>query len=133
LETMKYAGLIILACMGGKALAAVFAHRGLKVSRTEATLMWVVSTPQAAATLAATTVGFEIGLFSTVVVNAVLVLILVSIVTSTLLVPVVVARVDTPDADETALGERVVLAVHHDQPSVATTQLAAALAREDGG
>src|SRR3954447_8510643 len=61
LETMKFAALFILGCMGGKALAAGFAHTALKVSRIEAVLMWVVSIPQAAATLAATTVGFEIG------------------------------------------------------------------------
>src|SRR4051794_40426874 len=71
-ETMKYAALITVACIGGKALAAVFANGALKVSRAEASMMWALSIPQAAATLAATTVGFEIGLFSTVVVNAVL-------------------------------------------------------------
>ena len=53
--------------MGGKALAAVFAHVFLGVPRTEAGLMWVV-------------------------------LILVSIITSTLLVPTFVKRVKVPDA-----------------------------------
>lgn len=133
LETMKYAALIILACIGGKALAAVFAHAGLKVSRDQAGLMWAVSMPQAAATLAATAVGFEIGLFSTVVVNAVLVLILVSIIASTLLVPVFVKRIALPDSVDLDLGERVVLAVHHDHPSPVTVQLAGAIARQDGG
>jgi Kef-type K+ transport system membrane component KefB len=133
LETMKFAVLFILACMGGKALAAVFAHVVLKVSRAEAGLMWVVSTPQAAATLAATTVGFEIGLFSTAVVNAVLVLILVSIITSTVLVPYFVKKVEVPRTSQSALGERVVLAVQHATPSPAVTQLAARLARNDGG
>ena len=133
LKTLKYAALFILGCMGGKALAAVFAHAFLGVPRTEAGLLWVVSIPQAAATLAATTVGFEIGLFSTAVVNAVLVLILVSIITSTLLVPTFAKRVKVPDAGEPALGERVVLAVHHEQPSAAATQLAARLAHRDGG
>jgi Kef-type K+ transport system membrane component KefB len=133
LETMKYAALFTVSCIGGKALAAVFANRGLKVSRVEAALMWVISIPQAAATLAATTVGFQIGLFDSVVVNAVLVLILVSIVTSTLLVPVIVRRVEVPEAAELRLGERVLLAVDNEQPSPAATQLAARLARPDGG
>jgi Kef-type K+ transport system membrane component KefB len=133
LETLKFAGLFIMSCIGGKALAAVFANRGLRVSRVEASLMWVLSIPQAAATLAATTVGFEIGLFDTVVVNAVLVLILVSIVASTLLVPVVTRRVEAPEAAEGMLGERVILAVDSDHPSPAATQLAARLARSDGG
>jgi hypothetical protein len=133
LETLKYALLIIVACLGGKALAAAFAHGALKVSRDESMLMWAVSMPQAAATLAATTVGFEIGLFSTVVVNAVLVLILVSIITSTLLVPPISRRIAAPMSEEVAIGERVVLAVPHERPSPATTQLAAGLARRDGG
>jgi Kef-type K+ transport system membrane component KefB len=132
-ETIKYAGLFILSCIGGKALAATFANRGLKVSRAEAMLMWTISIPQAAATLAATTVGFQIGLFDSVVVNAVLVLILVSILTSTLLVPVVARRVEVPEATEAMLGERVLLAVDSDHPSPAATQLAARLARPDGG
>jgi Kef-type K+ transport system membrane component KefB len=132
-ETLKFAALFIASCIGGKALAAVFANRGLKVSRPEAKLMWAISIPQAAATLAATTVGFDIGLFDTIVVNAVLVLILVSIVTSTLIVPVVARRVEVPAAEEPALGERVLLAVHNEEPSAAATQLAARLARPDGG
>jgi Kef-type K+ transport system membrane component KefB len=132
-QTLEYAALIILACMGGKALAAVFANRGLKVSGGEARLMWVVSIPQAAATLAATTVGFNLGLFDSVVVNAVLVLILVSIVTSTLLVPVVARGVAVPEAAESALGEQVMLAVHNEKPSPVATQLAVRLARPDGG
>ena len=49
--------------------------------------------PQAAATLAATVVGFNIGLFDQSVVNAVLVLILVSIVVATLTVDRVKAGV----------------------------------------
>ena len=42
-----------------------------------------LTVPQAAATLAATVIGFNIGLFDQSVVNAVLVLILVSIVVAT--------------------------------------------------
>jgi Kef-type K+ transport system membrane component KefB len=133
LETMKFAALLILACLGGKALAAGFAHLFLGVPRVDSGLMWVVSIPQAAATLAATTVGFQIGLFSTTVVNAVLVLILVSITASTVLVPTFVRRVSPPDAEAPALGERVVLAVHDGQPSPAAAQLAAQVAHGAGG
>ena len=133
LETMKFAGLFIVACVGGKALAIVLSRSVIKVSRPEHGLMFVLTTPQAAATLAATTVGFQIGLFSTAVVNAVLVLILVSIVMSTALTPPFVRAVEVPDAADPELGERVVLAVHDAQPSRAATQLAGRLARRDGG
>jgi len=104
LETMKFAGLFVVACVGGKALAIVLSRAVIKVSGPERGLMFVLTTPQAAATLAATTVGFQIGLFSTVVVNAVLVLILVSIVMSTALTPPFVRGVEVPDATEPELG-----------------------------
>ena len=88
LETMKFAALFIVACVGGKALGSACSPAPCSRCRgPEAGLMFVLTTPQAAATLAATTVGFQIGLFSTAVVNAVLVLILVSIVMSTVLTP----------------------------------------------
>jgi Kef-type K+ transport system membrane component KefB len=133
LETMKFAGLFLLACVGGKTIATVLSRTVIKVSWHESGLMFVLTTPQAAATLAATTVGFEIGLFSTTVVNAVLVLILVSIVMSTALTPPFVRGVEVPAAAEPELGERVVLAVHAAEPSRTATQIAARLARRDGG
>ena len=73
--------------------------------------MWALTTPQAAATLAATTVGFEIGLFDESVVNAVLVLILVSMIVSTLVAERTVGRVQLPAEAAPALGERVLVAV----------------------
>ena len=118
-ETLRFAALFLVACIGGKVLAAVLARYLLKVSRPEASLMFVLTTPQAAATLAATTVGFKLGLFSTEVVNAVLVLILVSIVSATLLAPRYIRQIPAPSEDEVDLGTRVLLAVDHEQPSPA--------------
>ena len=66
--------------------------------------------PQAAATLAATVVGFNIGLFDQSVVNAVLVLILVSIVAATLTVERVKARVPVPDIKGRGIGKHVLVA-----------------------
>ena len=85
-ETLKLAGLFILASFGGKAIASAFARVALGYSSPQAVLMLGLTVPQAAATLAATIVGFNIGLFDQSVVNAALVLILVSIVVGTLLV-----------------------------------------------
>ena len=133
LETMKFAALFVVACVGGKALGSALAGAAFKVSRSETGLMFVLTTPQAAATLAATTVGFQIGLFSTTVVNAVLVLILVSIIMSTALASRFVKGVEAPIETKPELGERVVLAVHDAPPSRAATQLATRLARRHGG
>ncbi len=72
-ETLELAGLFILACLGGKALAAMLSARLLGFSRPQATLLFSLSSAQAAATLAATVIGFQLGLFDSSVVNAVLV------------------------------------------------------------
>jgi hypothetical protein len=83
----------------------------LGATSAESWLMWALTTPQAAATLAATTVGFQIGLFDESIVNAVLVLILVSMIVSTLVAERTVGRVQLPAEAAPALGERVLVAV----------------------
>ena len=83
-ETLELAGLFILACLGGKALAALLSARLLGFSRAQAALLFSLSSAQAAATLAATVIGFQLGLFDSSVVNAVLVVILVSVLASTI-------------------------------------------------
>ncbi len=67
-----------LAVVVGKAAAALLARRVYGHSSAAGWVVIGLSTPQAAGTLAVTLVGFEIGLFEAVAVNAVVVLILVS-------------------------------------------------------
>jgi Kef-type K+ transport system membrane component KefB/mannitol/fructose-specific phosphotransferase system IIA component (Ntr-type)/nucleotide-binding universal stress UspA family protein len=62
----------------GKLGASWFSQRLFHYSREEGLLMFGLSVPQAAATLAVTFVGLEIGLFDEIVVNAVIVMILVT-------------------------------------------------------
>jgi Kef-type K+ transport system membrane component KefB/mannitol/fructose-specific phosphotransferase system IIA component (Ntr-type)/nucleotide-binding universal stress UspA family protein len=64
--------------LGGKWGAARLGQRIFGYSRDEGQLMFGLSAPQAAATLAVTFVGLELGLFGDDVVNAVIVLILVT-------------------------------------------------------
>ncbi len=85
-EALKLAGLFVAASVGGKAIASGIGKAAFGYSGAQTELMLGLTVPQAAATLAATIVGFDIGLFDQAVVNAVLVLILVSIVVGTLLV-----------------------------------------------
>lgn len=132
-RTLAYAGLFVVACLGGKALASLFGARLLGFAPAEGRLMFSLTAPQAAATLAATTVGFEIGLFSSAVVNAVLILILVSIVVSTLVADRVIPDVPAPEEAGRPLGARVMVAVDHPEPSVGAFALAGALAGPDGG
>ena len=99
----------------------------------EAGVMFALTTPQAAATLAATIVGFDIGLFGTSVVNVVLVLILVSILVSTLLVvPRFAERIVAAEPTD-ALGARVLLATGAGGPSALALHIAGRLAAQDSG
>lgn len=75
------------ALYGGKFAAAWIARRLFGYSRAERTVIFGLSTPQAAATLAVTLVGFDqLGLFDADVVNAVVLLILLSCVAGPMLV-----------------------------------------------
>jgi len=132
-ETLKLAGLFILGSTGGKALSAWIAHFALGYSRPQATLMLGLTVPQAAATLAATIVGFNIGLFDQSVVNAALVLILVSIVVGTLLVERAVAAVPPPAAMAERVGARVLVALTDPDQAPLAFLVAARIAASEGG
>ncbi|MCB0828145.1 MAG: cation:proton antiporter [Solirubrobacterales bacterium] len=126
LETLGLAGLFIVACLGGKFIAAQSTRLILGANGAQAGIAFALSTPQAAATLAATTVGFEIGLFGESVVNAVLVLILVSVLVATLVAERDKDRVTLPPQARKELGERVLVAV----ADFASAPLGLRLARE---
>ncbi len=132
-ETLKLAALFILASLGGKALASVIAQLTMGYSRPQAALMLGLTIPQAAATLAATVVGFNIGLFDQSVVNAALVLILVSIVAGTLIVERARARVARPQPGAQRLGERVLVALEDPSQADLGFRIAARLAAPDTG
>jgi hypothetical protein len=92
-----------------------------------------MSLPQAAATLAATIIGFNIGLFDQSVVNAVLVLILVTIVVATVVTDQAKTRVGAPHMEHQALGKRVLVALQDaDQARIGFT-IAARVAAPDSG
>ncbi|MBV9918110.1 MAG: cation:proton antiporter [Solirubrobacterales bacterium] len=110
-ETLKFAGLFIAASVGGKTIASAIARFTLGYTTPEAGLMLGLTIPQAAATLAATVVGFNIGLFSQSVVNAILVLILVSIIVGTLIVERSKELVPAPSIAVERLGKRILVAL----------------------
>ena len=132
-ETLKLAGLFILAAIGGKSLAAVVTKHPLRLSANETLLMLGLTIPQAAATLAATIVGFNIGLFDQTVVNAVLVLILVSIVVATLTVERVKAGVPVPDVKGRGIGKHVLVAIEDPRQAHLGFAVGASIAGPDGG
>jgi Kef-type K+ transport system membrane component KefB/nucleotide-binding universal stress UspA family protein len=71
---LTFTGLVIL----GKMAAAAFVAAFYKYNRDEMITVFGLSSPQAAATLAVTLVGFEIGLFDALAVNGVVVMILIT-------------------------------------------------------
>ncbi|HEX4484031.1 MAG TPA: cation:proton antiporter [Solirubrobacteraceae bacterium] len=131
-ETLGLAGLFIVACLGGKAIAAAISARLFHFSRSQAGLLFSLSSAQAAATLAATVIGFQLGLFSSTVVNAVLVLILVSVLASTISGSRAAEHVALPKGPK-PLGTRVVVGVGDPELALGALTLARRVARADGG
>jgi Kef-type K+ transport system membrane component KefB len=132
-ETLKLAGLFIAACLGGKLLAAVVSARLLGFSRPQAGLLFSLSAAQAAATLAATVVGFQLGLFDSSVVNAVLVLIFASVLASTVVGARASSRMHAHEHGPQPLGTRVVVAVGDPDVARGALTIAVRIARADGG
>lgn len=131
-ETIGLAALFCLACLGGKALAAVIAKFALGFSWPQAGVMYTLTSPQAAATLAATMVGFELGLFGTRVVNAVLVVILVSVVLASALAPALAAKVARAE-EIVPPAAHVLVVLHGTTAPESLAKLAGRLAEPDGG
>ena len=133
LETLGLAALFVIACLGGKFIAAQLTRPLMGATAAQAGMAFALSTPQAAATLAATKVGFDIGLFGESVVNAVLVLILVSVLVATLVGEREKGRVRRPPPAKKALGERVLVAVADLESAPLGLRLARAVAAREAG
>lgn len=69
---------VVLGLIGSKFLAALLAKLAYRYTWTEALVMWSLSMPQVAATLAATFVGYRAGILTEDVLNSVIVLMLVT-------------------------------------------------------
>jgi Kef-type K+ transport system membrane component KefB len=131
-KTLAIALVFTLAVLGGKTLAAVLAGRTFRFSWPEIGVMSGLSGSQAAATLATTLVGAKLGLFDKQTINAVLVVILVSLVVTPALVTHFGKKVSAAAADASELGKLVLVPVWGDSSHAALT-LAGRLAVEDGG
>jgi Kef-type K+ transport system membrane component KefB/mannitol/fructose-specific phosphotransferase system IIA component (Ntr-type) len=78
LDVWVVAAALVVLVNAGKLAAALVSARFFGFDRPEGIVMFGLSVPQAAATLAVTFVGLEIGLFGEVVVNGVIVMVLVT-------------------------------------------------------
>jgi hypothetical protein len=131
-KTLLIALVFTIAVLGGKALAAIASGRIFRYSWPEIGVMSGLSGSQAAATLATTLVGAKLGLFDAQTINAVLVVILVSLVITPAMVSFFGKRVTAGGEEGTALAKMVLVPVWGES-SRAALSLAGRLAAGDGG
>jgi Kef-type K+ transport system membrane component KefB len=131
-KTLWIALVFTVAVLGGKALAAVIAGRAFHFTWPEVGVMSGLSGSQAAATLATTLVGAKLGLFDKQTINAVLVVILVSLVVTPAMVSLFGKRVTKIAEEAPALGKIVLVPVWGGSTRPALS-LAGRLATADGG
>jgi len=118
--------------IGAKLLAAVGAGRLLRFDTTEIMSMFSLSVAQAAATLAAVFVGLEAGIIDQAAVNAVVVVILVTCLASSLGAARFGAGLPAPPAKDLTIGQRVLVGMT-DELGPDTIDLASRLAAPESG
>jgi len=131
-KTLLIALVFTIAVLGGKALAAVISGRIFRYTWPEIGVMSGLSGSQAAATLATTLVGAKLGLFDAQTINAVLVVILVSLIITPAMVSYFGKRVTAGSEEGIALGKTVLVPVWGES-SRAVLSLAGRIATGDGG
>jgi Na+:H+ antiporter len=131
-RVLAIAALSLAVVVVGKAAAAYLSGRVLGLSRSQVRLLLGLSLAQAAATLAAVTIGVDIGLFDTDLLNATLVVVLVTVLVSSLVTRSAARRIEPPAVQGERLAESVFVPVDVvDDPLV--VRLAARLAMAKGG
>jgi Kef-type K+ transport system membrane component KefB len=119
--------------LGAKGLAAVITGRALGYERAEVGTMFSLSTAQAAATLAAVFVGLQVGLIDETTVNAVVIVILVTCVTSSLAAGRYAPLLPRPPMKESTIGQTVLAPVISPELSATLMRIGAHLAAPDSG
>jgi len=133
-STIMLALLLSAALVVGKAAAAWLTGRAFHLTRAESGLLFSVSIAQAAATLAATVIGLELGLYGDEVVNAVMGVIAVSLFITSLGTPKFAEQVEQPTEEERRLGEVILVPTHGPSSGLAgRLQLAGKIAESSKG
>jgi Kef-type K+ transport system membrane component KefB/nucleotide-binding universal stress UspA family protein len=130
--TLALAAGFTAVALSGKLVAALVTGRLVGYGRAEVGTLFSLSTAQAAATLAAVVIAVRVGLIGTEIVNAVVVVILVTCVLASWTADRYARRLPRP-AEPRRPGSAVVVAVARPDSAGPLLRLAAALARRDGG
>jgi len=119
--------------LGGKLIAAIGVGKYLHYDNNEIGAMFSLTSAEAAATLAAVFVGMEVGLFGQEVIEAVVIVILITCFVSTLLADKYAPRIEAPEPDSDALGRNVIVPVANPETAHKLTEMAARIADADTG
>lgn len=130
--TLGLAGVFLVAVLGGKALAATVAGRRFGFGRAQVGVMFSLTVAQAAATLAAVSVGTSIGLVGDDVLNATIVVVVVSLLVASVTASRFAPRVPAA-VEEKMLGAAVVVPVDAADAAARVVGLARRIAEPDGG
>ena len=124
-----FCAIVIVAKLG----AAVVAGRVLRFDRVEILSMFSLSVAQAAATLAAVFVGLEAEIIDRSTVNAVIIVILVTSLISSVGAARFGSKLPLPPAKDLTIGQRVVVGITEEADPEPIIKLAAALAAGESG
>ncbi|HSP04683.1 MAG TPA: cation:proton antiporter [Acidimicrobiales bacterium] len=132
-ETLGWAAGFCAVVVGAKLAAAALAGRVLHFGSAEVGSMFSLSVAQAAATLAAVFVGLEAGIIDGRAVNAVVVVILVTSLLSSLGAARYGAQLPVPPMKELTLGQRILVGLPEQGDPSAMVDLASRLAAPESG
>lgn len=131
-RVLAIAAISLTVVFAGKFTAAFVSSRVLGLSRPQGRLLFGLSLAQAAATLAAVTIGVDIGLFDTPLLNATLVVVIVTVLVSSLVTRSAARRVEPTPVQGDRLAETIFIRADL-KDSSAMRRLAARLAMAKGG
>ncbi len=132
-ETIRLGLLFSAALIVGKVIAAVVCGRLYRFAWADVGMMFSLSIAQAAATLAAAVVGLNAGFFDEAVLNAVMVVVFISLIISTAGANFTGARMEPTIETGLRLGETIVVPVSNGSSDPGTLELASRIATSDGG
>lgn len=131
-RVLAIAALSLAIVFVGKFVAAFVSGRILGLARPQVHLLFGLSLAQAAATLAAVTIGVDLGLFDTPLLNATLVVVLVTVLVSSILTRRAARRIEPPAVQGERLAETIFVPVDV-VDDAAVVEIAARLAMAKGG
>ena len=131
-RVLALAAASLAAVLIGKALAAGAISRLQHYSSPQRTLVFGLTIAQAAATLATVTIGVDVGLFDDDILNATLIVVLVTVVIASIATARAASKIDPPPIDPDKLFETIVVTSDPVQ-GPALGQLAGRIASAHGG